>query len=404
MKNRQVRRAGRGFTLLETMIAVTLAIAVIVGVLSSFDMGSKTSIVQRDLAELQQSVRASLREITRQVRPTGRGGLLGARAIAVEQNVAHGTELAGQAVLPETDVLTLRGVFTSPLFHVDSSDEQSFTNDGVTATLIIDSQARSGYRQPLDSLKELVASSPDGLAEPIILVSRTSAAVYAVVEVSSITFSTVTGPRGEVERATLSLQIDPGSGQHTGEYLALSTGGGFRPTFDTVLLAGVVEEYRYFVRQDNVVAGDLSSPPSPKLTRVRMVPGTDLVHPADSSLQDVADDIFDLQVALGIDLDADGRVEEFDESGNRLSKTEDEWRYNDPADPGDATWGTLPPLLVRVNLLGQANRPDRTYISEAIDAIEDHVYDEGMPQTSEEIAARRHRRRLAQGLIELRNL
>ena len=44
---------------------------------------------------------------------------------------------------------------------------------------------------------------------------------------------------------------------------------------------------------------------------------------------DIADNIFDLQVALGIDLDNDGRIDIEDGGGVPLAANADEWLWND---------------------------------------------------------------------------
>ena len=55
---------------------------------------------------------------------------------------------------------------------------------------------------------------------------------------------------------------------------------------------------------------------------------------------DIADNVFDLQVALGVDLDGDGRVDIEDAGGEALATNADEWLWNDPADDTDAWRGT----------------------------------------------------------------
>ena len=54
---------------------------------------------------------------------------------------------------------------------------------------------------------------------------------------------------------------------------------------------------------------------------------------------DIADNMFDLQVALGIDLDNDGRINIDDGPAAALAANADEWRWNDLGDdPDDSAW------------------------------------------------------------------
>ena len=195
-----------------------------------------------------------------------------------------------------------------------------------------------------------------------------------------------------IERAIVTLNISPGTGQHTADYLALS-GGTFPANLTRVLFASLVEEYRYFVREDPLPEGSLFES-SPKLSRARMFPGTDTVHSQEgANAIDIADDILDFQVALGIDLDRNGVVDTLNTAGDPLSTDEDEWRFNDPADDALAAWTTSPLLHLRMSVLGRTDRPDLRYVSRPLDFIEDRVYDEG-PPAADELADRRFRRRL----------
>jgi len=413
-----------GFTVLELLVSVSLIAVVMTIVLTTFDVNSALSRVQQDVAELQQSVRVAQREIGRNARMTGRGGLPRPLAIRVTQDVPPGISIGSDddgRVLPGTDVLTLRGTFQSPIYKVEAGDEDTFTIDGNTATLFIDDVTRSGFEQSLDRLAELASGGGGGAdPEPILLVSRQGDTIYAVVELANITIGTVQLPQGNtVNRATLTLNISPAEGMHTTEYLALSSGGAFPAALTSVLFASVLEEFRYYIREDHTIPGDDSSPLSPKLSRARIVPGTgvdpvtgavvlgtETVHPEAGSIAvDIADGVFDLQLALGIDLDADGVVDERDDDGVPLAGEADEWLWNHADDDEGLGWDASTLRLVRLSFLGQAGRPDRQYIAPAIVTLENRDYSEPqVPTVAAEIAARRYRRRMLQSVIDLRNL
>ena len=407
-------RSQRGFSMIELVVAAVVMVVALIAILTAFDLNRTISRGQNDLADLQQSMRISAREVARRVRLGGRGGIAATKAFEVDPNVGPGTTIGSDTVVAGTDVLTVRGALRTPVYRIDASVPTNF-QIGVPgagqATLIIDSVSPSGFTQSIDSLREL---EDGGVVqhEPIILVSRQTDAIYAVVELDNITFQDdlpipVLGPSATVDRATLTLNISAGVGTNTAEYLLLSQNGVFPPTLTTVLFAGVLEEYRFFVRQEYSIPGDNTSRPSPKLSLTRMVPGTDTVHPApDSAAQDIADNILDLQVALGIDLDEDGRVDEMD-GGNPLPGNADEWRWNHTGDVADPNaWDDDPLRLVRFSLLGRTDAPEiARLVARPIAAIEDHVYSEAASPPNEAAALeRRYRRWMLQTIVDLRNL
>jgi hypothetical protein len=133
-----------------------------------------------------------------------------------------------------------------------------------------------------------------------------------------------------------------------------------------------------------------------------MLPGTDTLHP-DGTI-DVADNVFDLQVALGVDLDGNGRVDVEDAGGRALATNADEWLWNDSTDDTALAWGTAALQHVRLTIVGQAQTADRQYIAPAFVHVENRDYDESPAPTGAEAAARRYRRRVLQSTVDLRNL
>ena len=400
-----------GFTLIELLVTLTITVAIMTVVLSAVDLNANITRVQSDVSDLQQSTRIAQRDMQRMVRMVGRGGLPRNRSIEVLQD-AESLEIGGEPVLDDTDVITVRGAFASPVFRVDASDEDSFQIAGTTATLVIDDVTKSAFEQPLGAL-HAIHDENAGTTTPdaILLVGSQGESVYAVVEVTDLQFQTVTldvqNQSREIERAILTLSIDAAAGGHADDYLALSTIPGatrIPSNLTAVAFASVLEEHRFYIREDFSIPGDDTSAPSPKLARARMLPGTDELHPGDGSI-DIADNVFDLQVALGIDLDTNGRIDIEDGAGVPLETHLDEWLWNDEADDETLSWDAFPLQHVRLTLLGQAQTADRQYISPAIDDIENRVYSEpAVPLSGGEVEARRYRRRLLQSTVDLRNL
>jgi hypothetical protein len=208
----------------------------------------------------------------------------------------------------------------------------------------------------------------------------------------------------------------------------------------TAALTCMLEEYRYYIREEHEIPGDATSPLRPRLTRARFEPGTENPYagdPQNYSL-DLADGVFDLQVALGFDSDypstAASTPGSFDDdldfigdddvifeaaagSGNR---NHDDWLYNDPSDdPTDLQYrqhqftGRVgqPVVLyhVRVTTIARTQRPDPDYRAPDFDAtagsdlVEDHDYDQAPANQFKSDENRKYRRRMLTTIIDARN-
>jgi prepilin-type N-terminal cleavage/methylation domain-containing protein len=402
--------AQRGFTILELLVAILISTIVLTVVMVSLDANVRVTRVQIDVGDVQQSTRASHRGMSYLVRMAGRSGLPRPLSVLVQQNVADDTTVAGVAVEPGTDVLTIRGALTSPIYRVDADDPTAFTRVGSTVQVKVDSVTGTGFAQSVRYLESLAGPDGEFPPEAVSIVSRQGDAVYAVVELKGIVFEDVVVNVQHVDttvrRATLTLETDPGAGTHTASYLPLSAGGAFPADLTSALFVSVLEEYRYYIRHDFADPDDETSAPRPRLSRARVFPATETVYsgdPANASVE-IADNIADLQVALGIDLDGDGLIAELDEDGSPLALDEDEWLFNDAGDEPGLDWDAAPLQFIRLTTLAHTRSPDRTYVSEPLEAIEDHVYDESATVRGPDIVERRYRRRLLQNVIDVRNL
>ena len=186
-------RREAGFTLLELLLAASIMVAVMTGVLTAIEMSANITRVQVDVADVQQSMRVSQREMHRLVRMAGRGGL--PRAVAIPhqeslQNVAQGTTIGPETVVEGTDMIILRGAFNTPIYRVDAADATTFQISGATATLVIDSVTQSAFDQPFDALRALIDNDTGTVPpEPILLVGRQGDSVFATAELGSVSWS-----------------------------------------------------------------------------------------------------------------------------------------------------------------------------------------------------------------------
>lgn len=446
-------RGERGFTLAELAVSLLVLVEVILGALMIFDFNSKLANVQTQVTDMQQSLRAAQLELVKYTRMAGRGGLtaytpsrtypLGG-AVEVRDNVGVGglgapstSVAAGFANSPVavtgTDILIVRGVINNSLYQIDWSNGSAygvFNTGGTNVTNSAPQTATTGVIHVCDtspanisqSTAPLAAAITSGFPEALILTSQVSDSAFAVVELNpggSLTTSTACTAKG-LTGVTLAFNVT--GDQYATAYRTLSSVTASAPLtpnqnlpilLTKVAMLGVLEEYRYYVRSDHAVPGLATSEALPRLSRARVYPGTELPYAGDATnLQvDVADNILDLQVALGIDKDGDGVIVD-------NSNTTDEWLYNAAGDvANDAAWltvaGSVPVqatrlLNVRISTLAKTARRDPMYTAPQVTQIEDNVYNTSPPQNDplnpNTIRNSMFRRRLLQTIVGPRNL
>ena len=383
-----------GFSVVEMVVTVALFSMLTVGVLTLFDSSSLLSREQRRVAEMQQSNRVSQHEMSRFTRMAGRGGLPPNLAAAFRNDAGPGDTIAiGQSSSPvvvrDTDVLILRGVFET-LFQTQGSSANlilDLASGTVTGGAVrVSNPSPSGVPQDLQGLIDAVT---DQRSEALIMVDGASDETWAVVELNPQDARTdVSNPQD----IWLAFRV-------AAKYQPLSAGGTFAPTMRTVASVGILEEWRYYVRAGREIPGDPTSRLQPTLGRDRFYPGTELPHPDPNDFSslgsDLADGVIDLQLALGFDVDGDGLVLE-----NNPPDKNDEWVGNASGDT--ALGGKL--FYVRINTLARTTMVDLGHLSAPISDIEDHHYGETSTPSAAKLEERRHRRRLLQSTIDLRNV
>jgi Type IV Pilus-assembly protein W/Prokaryotic N-terminal methylation motif len=426
---RRPRRGEGGFTLIEVVVALLITMEVIWAGLALFDFHNKLARVQGQVTDMQQSLRMAQYEMVRMTRIAGRGGMPAVTlannwgAVAVRNNVGgavsdqvaigfSGTPLA----VDGTDVLTLRGVFSSSIFSVNTlANPVPLTLNGspttaTAGTVVVCAYSSTGVAQNLSALISLVTAEQAATqTDALILTSGLADSIYAVVELNPQTsilnanqatctvpawVTTAPVPNGivlgfNINNTTLSDQFQKLS--------ATTNPKGLPPLMTSVAWLGVLEEYRYYLRQDYVVPGNKNSDPTPHLSRARMFPGTETPYQGlASNLQaDVADNVMDLQVSLGVDLNGNGTIDE-----GTPPNTTDEWLGNVA---GDTLTPQTPLREVRISTLVKTGNPDFNYSTKTtIGNVEDHTY--AATDFMNTAKGREYRRRLIQTVVGLRNL
>ncbi len=364
------RRSGAGYSLAEVVVSLTVFIAILLGVLFIFNLNYRLARNRSDTAHRREVLRSAQHDMVRLVRMAGRGGLPHSLAIDVESNVAPDTRIGGAGsprIVAGTDVLTVRGVFSTPLFRAGPADGGlRLGGAGASATGVIeihDPSPQTGVAQDLAEFTAILEARRSG-TDALLLVSQLDESIFAVVE--SAVESAAIGRQGDrVTRVALSFDS-------AGVPAAL-TGAGPAAALRGAAFVGILEEYRFYVREAFSAPGDPTSTPRPQLSMARFVPGTDRPWGGTgASLSvDLAENVVDLQVALGVDTDGDGRV-----AADPEDPGADEWLYNDPADDeSEARWArrSATPGLVRLTVVTRAEWPDPDYLAPPRPRLEDRL-------------------------------
>jgi Type IV Pilus-assembly protein W len=438
---RAARAAGTsreaGFTVAEMTVTLIVVVEIALAALLLFDTSNKLGKAEIQVADMQQALRIGQYEVVRMVRMAGRGelpvtnnpaavmqaNLFAGTSLVVRNNVTAGSAvIAGTAptdppaaitnprVLTGTDVLTVRGVFSTPLYQINYAAAGAFAYNPLTGagTVTISSTSPTGVPQPFDSLNA-PGSWADALAnhrpEALILVSAIDDTIYGVAQLNVASSSIAGAPPAQAGQYTPQTATIAFTTVNVGN-VPLSANGTFPANIKSVSYVGILEEYRFYIREVHAKPSDLTSEVNPRLSRARFYAGSDNPWNADPTnlYQDIADGVLDLQIALGFDLNTDNVVTD-------ANNGTDEVLFNSPADNAtSAPWSPLPtpfPALfyVRVDVLARTNRHDVQYRAPVIVSIEDHVYNANPsnpwdPNGPNEINMRR---RWSQTLVAMRN-
>ena len=287
------KSAEAGASLIETLVAFGLTVAVSALALSLFTFHQRLARAQLDDSFLQQAQRTAHRELRRSLRGAGRGGI--ARSLPgqeprprlaafVEKDVASGHPVGGVTAAEGTDVLVVRGVMNGPLYWVRDAALDPASGRGWVE---VPAESGGGVSQPLSTLQAAGEAGDDAL-----LLVGPAGAAHAVAPITDLEAS----GRGSSRVLRVHFHGDPSRGPIAAAYAGLSSGGVW-PADRMVAVdrVGVLEEWRFYIRP-----GDPDSGQRPQLAKARFYPGTEIAWRRRSSslLQPIADDIVDLDVTI----------------------------------------------------------------------------------------------------------
>lgn len=416
-----------GFTLVELLVSIVVVVEVLLAVLMLVDFSSRLSRAQSNVSDMQQSLRGGYSELASDIRMAGAGGLpmrstAPGGAVWATNNATASQRIGGGTtpeVLDGTDVLIVRGVFSTPLFHIDPKLPTTFSVNNANPALAttgwvqILSKTSTQIPQPLTPLIEAVQKRRP---EALLLISPRDSRIYSVVELDPAN-SNVTDVNN------IRIAFFTTGGTYANQYRQFAPTGTFNPNMDRVAFVGLLEEHRFYIREEYAIAGNTASDLNPKLARARTYPGVDapwrdnpVTDTSDPSTHanwklDIADNILDLQVALGFDTTNGGgsMIQDTNSDGNddliieAANGQNDDWLYNSTNDNRtDVIWTNAALHYVRVNLLARTDRRDNKYQAPNLTRIEDRLFTTTHAFNVRE--QRMFRRRVLQNLFDLRNL
>jgi len=483
LHSRRHRTREGGFSLVEILVTMLIFGTITAGLLLVFDNSSRLARSQTQLAMLQQNQRVGHSELVRFTKMAGLGGLplslieptpnqislaslkykgpgMFPRGFAIEviNNIEAGRRIdsldsggggALDLLLEGSDVLIVRGVFTTPIYYVAAPSltisSAAGCNPAVSGTLcltdtgkkvegilvvpgkvrVVDDEKKDLAQDILPLSERLQASFTSNIPEAFILrdVLNPNAYVIAALDLAQITdkselapkpctFSTLAaGDPANPDCLDIPVKLDRNValGEAYADLMlgtSLKAGGGLtsQPAAPpkiaievprNIASIGLLEEYRFYISDEPADYRRI-------LKRSRFLPGTN----TEIETIVVADNVVDLQIAIGADADGSGEVTD-------AGTADDEVLFNHPGDytgpPEAPTYADVsssvwydPKVQVhflRVNTLVQAEQRDLRYQAAELVAIEDYLRTD-----YNEFEERQFQRRWLQTVVELRNL
>lgn len=199
------RRAESGFTLAETLVSLLIVSMIMVAALVLFDFNNRLTRVQTQVSEMQQSLRVAQDEMVRWLRMAGRGGLPGNQkatvypspttgwhlmptgvGLEVMNNVGNNVRInpgdnATPQIMPASDVVTVRGVISNPVWTIQFQNAVPFNYNPATGrgSLQVEERTVACAYQSLDGLQDVIDNL---IPEAILLVSPLGTQNYAIVQ------------------------------------------------------------------------------------------------------------------------------------------------------------------------------------------------------------------------------
>jgi prepilin-type N-terminal cleavage/methylation domain-containing protein len=443
-----------GFTLIE-MIVVTLLLAIaMLGLLAVFDASARINKNETDVADAQGAVRYGIYQMTRVIRMAGSGGLYVTQAVlnrndsglpgvlpasASYDNVA-GVTVAGAdgntyTVRPGTDLIEVRGVILSPLVGFDQqtgcngcTGTQDVTVLPITGDPLIGQHVNNdATNRPQFAAIDAYTGSVDAADTMLVIVEDGNSDLHVGCS-DPLPGGATRYPQPVYNVGVITDDTDLVT---SGTFGPVDFGGTMGPRFNTELpsgasqsaipiakvrRAGVLDDILFFVTTDPRAGIDPTGIHPFLAQGIRRGNAFEVTR--------LADDVEDMQVAYGIDTNADNALTTLPplvpapnvDPNVSTAAGGDEWRPNvaSEASPVDTDFQTQSPFVpghtgvpvalhcprlhgVMISLLAKAKDPDPTFQGRAADGYQI------MNSTAASVTPGRFRRRVQTLKINLRN-
>jgi len=314
-------RAQRGTTLIEVLIVMVVVAIAMVALYELVDTSNKITKQQTAVADVQQSARIGVSELSRIIRQSRVGGLyFGNAVLPIANNSPGGTSLPDNSAtsIPHfirkgTDVIEVRGVLLGDKYILDEGDvtcavKLNCATGSITVTI------------PATAALDVNHTNPNFLAGGTIsLAARTLPYYFAVVngENQQVTVggSTYLVPvyiaglvtaAGTYNRAvtpqTFTIIMDP---TITGAKELNATTPPTTTTLAKSISGGPIDVVRFFVDEGGTNATGSTADTHPSLAEAILDPATGGPSTGKWNIQTLVEDVEDFQIAYGVD-GADG--------------------------------------------------------------------------------------------------
>jgi len=454
MTRRLPRSSATGFTLIEMIVVVFLLALAMLGILAVFDASARINKSEQDVADAQGSVRYGIYQMARAIRVAGSGGIFIEQAVlnhpdsallGVSVTSANGYDNVTGATVDDintgisvpvrdgTDMIEIRGVINSPLLSFDHNRNMcpnctaaSFNNItiAVPALTAVDANNQQHYNDDATNRPQFAAidtytATASGARPMFVLVTANDEIHPGAASVSAFSqYPQSTYDVGLLTKPTAAgsfLNIDFTDVRAKKLNAELPSAGAVNPSpIVSMRRIGILDDLIYFI--------DNTDPLHPGLAQgTRRGDAFDIVR--------LADDVEDMQIAYGVDLDGNGALNRKNTASagdldanvsNVLDK--DEWAPNVPGEavfidkdfqsdsPFVAAHGPTTahfPRLhgVMVSLVANSKDPDPTYKSPAAHGIVvmNTPLTGSFPTAAQYTGVPTYRRRLQTMKINLRN-
>ena len=376
----------RGFSLVEMIVVVFLLALAMVGLLSVFDASARINKSEQDVADAQGAVRYGIHTMTRAIRMAGSGGLFVTQAVlnrgdpalggitppnVVYDNVPAGTtvtNLSGTpiAVRPGTDMIEIRGVINSPLLGFDLTtgcEPCDFSGCspcvGATTLKVVAKTQNEHVNEDTNNPSQRVQFS---LIDDYTATAGTNPMLVLVAFNDDIHTGCTFANGGQVAPLYPQVPYNVGAIDHA-TTLVISQ------TFGTVNFADAIGQQ---INSETPAEGATAAISEKNVRRagilddlIFFIDDSDTLHPALAQgtrrgaafdVVTLADDVEDMQIAYGVDVNGNNSVDDDEWSPDAPGKTP--YVVTDFQSPG----AHCPRLHgVMVTLVAKSHDPDPTY-------------------------------------------